>query len=114
MTSESVSLANSWPLRASVARSSRKFSMMPLCTMAMRPVQSRCGWAFLSVGAPCVAQRVWAMPVVPTRLAVAQRSSRTATRPAHLTPWSSPSVESTSTPAESYPRYSSVFSPSMR
>ena len=24
-----------------------------------------CGWALLSVGAPCVAQRVWPMPVVP-------------------------------------------------
>ncbi len=75
--------------------------MMPLWTMAMRPVQSRCGWAFLSVGAPCVAQRVWAMPVVPVRFAVLQRSARTETRPAHFTPWSSPSGESTSTPAES-------------
>ena len=27
-----------------------------------RPVQSRCGWAFSSVGRPWVAQRVWPMP----------------------------------------------------
>ena len=36
--------------------------MMPLWTTTMRPVQSRCGWAFSSVGRPCVAQRVWPTP----------------------------------------------------
>ena len=35
---------------------------MPLCTTTMSPLQSRCGWAFSSVGRPCVAQRVWPMP----------------------------------------------------
>ena len=30
------------------------------------PVQSRCGWAFSSVGRPCVAQRVWPMPYMPS------------------------------------------------
>ena len=38
---------------------------MPLCTTTIRPVQSRWGWAFSSVGRPCVAQRVWPMPKVP-------------------------------------------------
>ena len=75
--------------------------MMPLCTIAMRPEQSRCGWEFLSVGAPWVAQRVCAMPAVPTRLAVSQRSASADTRPAHLTPCSAPSAPTTSTPAES-------------
>ena len=37
--------------------------MMPLCTIETREVP--CGCALLSVGAPCVAQRVWPMPVVP-------------------------------------------------
>ena len=40
--------------------------MMPLWTTTMRPVQSRCGWAFSSVGRPCVAQRVWPMPYSPS------------------------------------------------
>ena len=37
--------------------------MMPLCTTASRSVA--CGCALLSVGRPCVAQRVWPMPMVP-------------------------------------------------
>ena len=46
--------------------------MMPLCTTASRSVA--CGCALLSVGAPCVAQRVWPMPMVPLeRLAVQPR-----------------------------------------
>ena len=40
-----------------------KFSMMPLCTTATRSFM--CGWALRSVGLPCVAQRVWPMPVRP-------------------------------------------------
>ena len=40
--------------------------MMPLWTTTMRPVQSRCGWAFSSVGRPCVAQRVWPTPYRPS------------------------------------------------
>ena len=39
--------------------------MMPLCTTAIVPVQSTCGCALHSFGAPCVAQRVCAMPTVP-------------------------------------------------
>ena len=38
--------------------------MMPLWMMAMLPEQSRCGWALIASGAPCVAQRVWPMPEV--------------------------------------------------
>ena len=37
--------------------------MMPLWTTATRAVA--CGCALRSVGAPCVAQRVWPMPVMP-------------------------------------------------
>ena len=39
--------------------------MMPLWTTTMRSLQSRCGWAFSSVGRPCVAQRVWPRPYLP-------------------------------------------------
>ena len=35
---------------------------MPLCTTTTFPVVSECGWAFTSVGAPWVAQRVWPTP----------------------------------------------------
>ena len=39
--------------------------MMPLWIRASLPSSPpRCGWAFWSVGPPCVAQRVWPMPVV--------------------------------------------------
>ena len=37
--------------------------MMPLWTTATRSVAI--GWALPSVGRPCVAQRVWPMPIVP-------------------------------------------------
>ena len=37
--------------------------MMPLWTTATRGLA--CGWALASVGLPCVAQRVWPMPIVP-------------------------------------------------
>src|ERR1700686_587754 len=37
--------------------------MMPLWTTATRSVAI--GWAFFSFGLPCVAQRVWPMPIVP-------------------------------------------------
>ena len=41
--------------------------MMPLWTIAMRPDESTCGCALMSVGAPWVAQRVWPMPTRPAR-----------------------------------------------
>ncbi len=37
--------------------------MMPLWTTATP--STKCGWALVSFGTPWVAQRVWAMPVVP-------------------------------------------------
>ena len=46
-------------------RSGPAFSMMPLCTTAMSSPQLTWGWAFACVGAPCVAQRVCAMPTLP-------------------------------------------------
>ena len=47
--------------------------MMPLCTTTIRPVQSRCGCAFSSVGRPCVAQRVWPDAVQPVNGLAANR-----------------------------------------
>ena len=64
MTSVSVSETKVWPSARSCSASSRQFSMMPLCTTATLPVQSRMGWALDSVGWPCVAHRVWPMPAV--------------------------------------------------
>lgn len=49
-TSVSVSLLNTCPRSSSDARSSAKFSMMPLWTTAMRPSQLTWGWAFSTVG----------------------------------------------------------------
>ena len=46
----SVSTANSTPAASSSARSSAKFSMMPLCTTAIRPAGSMCGCALRSFG----------------------------------------------------------------
>ena len=40
---------------------------MPFRTMWKRSEVSQCGWAFASVTRPCVAQRVWPMPVEPFR-----------------------------------------------
>ena len=39
--------------------------MMPLCTTATDSSVLRCGCALRSVGGPCVAQRVCAMPTLP-------------------------------------------------
>ena len=55
MTSVSVTEANVCPDETSSARSSAWFSMIPLWMRASRPVQSRWGWAFSSVGLPWVA-----------------------------------------------------------
>src|SRR6266545_4630518 len=63
-TSVSVSLVNACPRFTSGAFRSAKFSMIPLWITAVTPPQSTCGWAFCSVGRPCVAQRVWPIPVV--------------------------------------------------
>ena len=58
ITSVSVADVRVCPASSSSARSSAWFSMIPLWMMAMRPVQSVCGWAFSGVGLPWVAQRV--------------------------------------------------------
>ncbi len=71
--------------------------MMPLWMRAISPLQSRSGWAFVSEGAPWVAQRVWPMPTVPFRCG--RRDSRTAISPAALCT-ASP-FSTTATPAES-------------
>ena len=74
--------------------------MMPLWTTTIRPVQSRCGWAFSSVGRPCVAQRVWPMPYSPSSGLPAITSSRRASLPA-LRRSSIVPLRTTATPAES-------------
>ena len=58
ITSVSVAEVKVWPPASSPARSTAWFSMIPLWMRATRPVQSVWGWAFSSVGLPCVAQRV--------------------------------------------------------
>ena len=58
ITSVSVSDAMTCPSASKRAEISAWFSMIPLWMIAMRPVQSTCGWAFSAVGLPCVAQRV--------------------------------------------------------
>ena len=99
--SVSVSLVSSWPRSWSSARSWAKFSMMPLWMTATEPVQSTCGWALRSLGAPWVAHRVCPMPVVagPSGFS-ASAASRLASLPARFSVTSLPSLIS-ATPAES-------------
>src|SRR6266567_3792247 len=84
--------------------------MMPLWTSARVPPQSVCGCALTVLGAPCVAQRVWAIPVCPAGRLVPRAFSSTLIFPAAL--WTSMRPSSISaSPAESYPRYSRRRSP---
>src|SRR5579872_5211525 len=87
--------------------------MIPLCTTATRPLQSTCGWALASVGWPWVAHRVWPMPELAWRRppsAIRRRSdSERVPRAARARHSSEP--DCTTTPAESYPRYSRRSSP---
>jgi len=53
--------------------------MMPLCTTAIVS-RDTIGCAFFSDGAPCVAQRVWAMQVCASSPSVSTRSCKSATR----------------------------------
>src|ERR671938_352107 len=48
--------------------------MMPLCTTATLSVAIGC--AFFSIGWPCVAQRVWPMPIVPRTGSRSRRATR--------------------------------------
>jgi hypothetical protein len=66
-----------------------------------------------SFGAPCVAQRVWAIPDVPLTGSAVTTLSSIAIFPTAFRV-STPFPFITATPAESYPRYSSRFNPSMR
>src|SRR3989339_1108312 len=85
--------------------------MIPLWTMEILP--EVCGCALIWLGAPWVAQRVWAMPHEPLRSAPLQASSRLWILPFSLTTcW--PSARTMAMPALSYPRYSSRLSPSSR
>ena len=78
-TSVSVSLSKRRPSADSSTFSSWKFSMMPLWTTATRSVAM--GWALRSDGLPCVAQRVWPMPMVPGSGSAASRVSRLTSLP---------------------------------
>ena len=80
--------------------------MMPLCTTTILPVQSRCGCAFSSVGRPCVAQRVWPMPYVPSSGFMRIMFSRLRSFPSTRRIWRPSPLPETAIPAESYPRYS--------
>ena len=98
--SVSVSDTRVCPSFSSRARSERKFSTIPLWITATRPVQSRCGCALRSVGAPCVAQRVCPMPTEPAGgEPSASAASSSASLPARFTTERPPST--TATPAES-------------
>ena len=81
--SVSVSLTSVTPRLVRVRRSVSAFSMMPLCTTAMRPVESVCGCALIWFGSPCVAHLVWPMPIVALARSLT-RSLRSWTRPAVL------------------------------
>ena len=74
--------------------------MMPLWITAMRPPET-CGWALASVTPPWVAQRVWAMPVVPVSVWRASFASSCATLPTARTGTTGWPGCSTATPAES-------------
>ena len=89
------------PRSVSSARSSAKFSMIPLWMTATLPSSLTCGCALASVGPPWVAQRVWPMPIVDCGSgSVPSSVSRLASLPAFLRESSSPS-DTTATPAES-------------
>ena len=59
---------------------------MPLTTTWTRSSVSKCGWALASETRPCVAQRVWPMPVVAggASTATAPSPSRSADRLAQV------------------------------
>src|SRR3990172_8130002 len=101
---------NVWPRPSSFSRRLAKFSMIPLCARAILPVQSRWGCALTFDGAPCVAHRVWANPVEPSR--EGSCASRFAMNPLSFTTWRL--LPTIATPALSYPRYSRRFRPSKR
>ncbi len=86
---------------------------MPLWMTAIFPSSVVWGWALGSVGAPWVAQRVWPTPKGPSRPVPLRASAKAESFPERFTTFS-PSGVRTATPAESYPRYSSLLRPSKR
>ena len=99
-TSVSVSLVKRCPSAARAVFRSAKFSKMPLWTTTTSLLQSVCGCAFCSVGRPCVAQRVWAIPTKPGALEPASFSMRVESFPAlrWIVKWP---LQSVAIPAES-------------
>ena len=71
--------------------------MIPLWTTAS--LGEACGWALVSVGLPCVAQRVWPMPIAPPSGASASFASRFLSLPSARRRSSLP-FSSVATPAE--------------
>ncbi len=94
----SVSDVNTRPARRSSSRSSRWFSMMPLCT-TVTPSEV-CGCAFCSEGRPWVAQRVWPTPITPGHGSAASRAFSATSFPAARRTLVLP-PSSVATPAES-------------
>src|SRR5574341_1359261 len=73
--------------------------MMPLCTTIMVSSPLACGWAFASEGLPCVAQRVWPMPMVLANGRSASCDARLLTLPGILTRHSAPRSNDRAFPA---------------
>lgn len=113
ITSVSVAERKSYPMPVSSARSACELVMVPLCTSAMRRFVSQCGWAFSSVLPPCVAHRVWAMPMWWSTCRVSDalrsRSMESAVVPCEayfvVTIGASADPATVAIPAESYPRF---------
>ena len=85
---------------------------MPLCTTDTIERQT-CGCALDWLGSPCVAHRVWAIPIWPlSRSFIA--FVRVATLPSERTRSIFASASRTAMPAESYPRYSSRLNPPVK
>ena len=77
----SVSLRNVTSCFFRKSRIAAWFSMTPLWTSTTLPAASTWGWAFSTLGRPCVAQRVWATPSDPRTGCSSQRSFSRSTRP---------------------------------
>ena len=86
---------------------------MPLCTATMFPSSLLCGCALFSDGSPCVAHLVCPIPHEPiTALPSFVFSARILSLPFAFTISTGFSPSRTAIPAESYPRYSNLDSPS--
>ena len=99
--------------------------MIPLCTPTtsdstapdpdLLQFPDTCGCAFVWLGSPCVAQRVCPIPQVPFKdFPESVFSIKLLSRPLDFTTSASFSPSRTASPAESYPLYSSLASPSSR